>query len=95
MAKINVLEDLTPGSPSSRLGEGQPSFSLCLHILECIQTPSAVKGRYHVGWGSRMNSLILPKLSLGEAYLQIRAHSRVLEKGTGLPRRNWSKRTRA
>lgn len=51
MAKINVLEDLTPGSPSSRLGEGQPSFSLCLHILECIQTPSAVKGRYHVGRG--------------------------------------------
>lgn len=28
-----------------------------------------------------MNNLILPKLSLGEAYLQIRAHSKVLEKG--------------
>lgn len=51
MAKINVLEDLAPGSLSSWLGEPQPSsFSLCLHILVCIQTPSAVKGRYHVGW---------------------------------------------
>lgn len=49
MAKINVLEDLAPGSLYSWLGEGQPS--LCLHVLVCIQTPSAVKGRYHVGRG--------------------------------------------
>lgn len=82
MAKINVLEDLIPGSLSSWLGEAQPSsFFLCLHILVCIQTPSAVKGHYHVGRGGHMNSLILPKLSLSGACLQIRAHSGVLEKG--------------